>query len=632
MLGILYNKIKLLYNKKVSGYGLAIFRIVYCAILLCEVAYLFYFRHLVFDKIPFVIPGEIEMWPILIFWMISIVFIIFGLFTRVAAIINYILTVSIIGTISSFEYHMFYSYLGMNFLLIFLPINRCISIDRLVLKLKYSNTRFLYNPPTSVSVLSYYIPILIGIAFVYFDSVFFKLTSDIWMNGLGLWLPASMPQAVFIDTTFLLNQKYLVLGLGYLTLFFEAVFLFTFWRKKFRTPLLIVGVGLHLGILVCFPIPFFALGVVALYLLMVPVGFWENIVKKHINSRNKYVTFYYDMECPLCNRTRIILSHLDIRHRIEFKSVQLHAESEPALHGIPMDRLFEDIHSVDKTRKVYIGLDTYLRVFNAIFYLKPIAWLLRIPGIYYLGKKFYRLIARNRITERCTEEACGYTPPRIPTDDDKIKILADFTLAEFKAFVCFNALMIAVLFQLIVTYNSPLITNFRIATGIENTAPARFISSGMNKIQLLTKVFFGVTHHGVFMDSHFDGYNHSISILYKSPNGNKIWLPITSSKGTSGDYLFGFNWVKWTFRVNAPSVDQEKLKIGIRDFTAFWAKKNGISLKNASFEIRVKKIRVPQKWEEDFFRKQIRNPWVVAGEVFWRDEKFEAKLRDIEKM
>src|SRR5690606_40702502 len=113
----------------------------------------------------------------------------------------------------------------------FLPLSNTFSLDRLILKLKYSNTRFRYNPAQTVSVLAYYLPLLMGIGFVYFDSLFFKYTSHLWLNGLGMWLPASMPQAVLFDISFLLNIKFLVIALGYITLIFETIFLFTFWKK-----------------------------------------------------------------------------------------------------------------------------------------------------------------------------------------------------------------------------------------------------------------------------------------------------------------------------------------------------------------------------------------------------------------
>jgi len=630
MFKALYKKFELIANTKVDAKGLAIFRIIFCSILLADVIQLIYFRQLIFDKVPYLVPYEIEVWPILMFWAAALVFIIFGLFTRIATIINYILTVIILGTISSYEYHMIYTYLMVTFMLMFLPLSKSLSLDRLLLKLKYSNTRFRYNPPQTVSLLSYYATIFVGIGFVYFDSVFFKFNSSLWLEGLGLWLPASVPQCVFFDITPILNLKYLVIGLGYLTLVFETVFLFTFWRKKWQIPLLIIGVGLHLGILVCFPIPFFALGFSALYLLMVPPSFWERIFKRNPDSK-KILRFYYDGECPLCNRTRVAINHFDSGNHIEFLTVQGNSENEPALQGYDYEALLDDIHSV-KNGKVYKGLDTYIQVFNVIWYLKPLSFILRIPGIYHIGKRVYKYVAVNRTTERCTEDNCGYELPTLPADDDKLKILTNFTLRDLKTKGAFIGLSVLMLLQLFVIYNSPLINEVKKRTGIADYTIVDITGRIFMNISKTSRVFFGITHHGVFINSHFEGYNHSIAVIYKSPDGKEEWLPITDPSGTPGIYQIGPVWAKWGFRVNRPLLEEERLYNGIRDFTAFWAHKNGVSLDNALFEIRVKKNAAPQGWERDFLRKQLANPWIEAGSVSWKDKKFYPAVKDIEKI
>lgn len=631
MFGRTFFKVKELYNKEIDGTGLAVFRIVYSLVLLGEVLHIFYYRHLIFDKIPYLVPGEIDMWPILLFWVVSIVLLVFGLFTRVAALVNYIVTVALLGTISSFEYHMFYSYLAINFLLIFLPVSRCLSVDRLLTKLKYSNTRFQYNPPKTVSVLGYFVPLLMGIAFVYFDSVFFKFASDFWIHGLGLWLPASMPQAVFIDTSFLLNNRLLVIGLGYLTLVFEAVFLFTFWLKKFRVPLMVIGVGLHIGILVCFPIPFFALGITALYILMIPVSLWHKWFSIRADKK-AYVLFFYDAECPLCNRTRIIINHLDVGRRVEFRPVQSAYEQEESLAAIPYASLLSDVYSVDLGGTLRNGVDTYIRVCSAIWYLKPLSWILRLPGIYHLFKRIYQFVAVNRTAERCTEANCGYTPPVVPVEASKVKILNNLVLSDVKILCVCVGLGLLLLFQVIVTYDSPLVRNAQIALGIENSRVIKFTKGVANRVRLVTKVFFGINHHGLFMDYHFAGYNHSIAVLYKTDNGKQVWLPITDPDGTPGNYQFGHNWAKWTFRANSPLIDHERLSTSIRDFTAFWAYKNNVNLEDAVFEIKVKKNEVPTHWEKDFLTRQLQNPWLDAGKIIWKDKQFRSEIVDIEAL
>ncbi|MGN7756381.1 DCC1-like thiol-disulfide oxidoreductase family protein [Chryseobacterium sp. 22532] len=614
-----------LYNKKISGLGLSIFRIAYTLVLFCEVVQFNYFKHLIFDKIPFIRPAEIDFGIPIKIWMIAIIFVTLGLFTRLATIINYLMTIILLGSINTYEYHMFYAYLGMNFLLMFLPISRNLSLDRLLLKYKYSNTRFQYNPPKKVSVLAYLIPVFVGMGFVYFDSIFYKFTSAYWTVGLGMWYPSSIPFTNYISIPTILDQKYLMLFLGYLTMGFELIFIFTFFRKKWRIPLLLIGLGLHLGILICYPIPWFGLGMCAIYLLMVPVSWWEKLFKS--SEKPAKLIFYYDGDCPLCNRTKITIQHFDVAKRIDFKTVQYYAEQNELLKNIPTATLLDDIHSV-RNGKVYKGLDTYIQVLNAITYLKPLSWTLRIPGIYHTGRAVYQYIAKNRNTERCTEENCGYTPPVTPPDEDQLKILQNYTLKDLKISLIKTGLYIIILLQVIVSYNS-----IQKKGGFENTFLGKEMAKTSDAVEKPSKTYLGITHHAVFMDYHFNAYNHIISVVYVDKTGREVWLPIIDKDGTAGNYLKGPTWIKWCFRTADNNINQENLKRGIRDFTAFWAKMNGVGLKNAKFIIKVKKIdTLPNHWEKGFLKRQMEKPWMDVGIVTWLNKKYSIDIKEIERL
>lgn len=620
-----------LYDKKIPAIGLAIFRIAYCLVLFAEIVQFYYFRHLIFDKVPYLDQAEINFGIPIAIWGISVLFIAFGLFTRTATIVNYLLSLILIGSITTYEYHMFYAYMGINFLLMFLPISRVLSIDRLLLKYKYSNTKFEYNPPAEVSVLAYFIPILVGVAFVYFDSIFFKLSSDFWMKGLGMWLPTSVPPIILNDLQFLLNQEYLMYFLGYLTLVFEAIFLFTFFRKRWRVPLLIIGIGLHVGILICYPIPWFALGMCSLYLLMVPISWWALFFGTN-KKRLPTITFYYDGECPLCNRTKITIKYFDIFKKIEFKTVQYYAEQEPLLKDIPYDTLLDDIHSI-KNGKVYKGLDTYIQVLNSMIYTKPLSWLLRLPGIYHLGKVVYAYIAKNRNTERCTEENCGYTPPVIPPKEEELKILHNFTLKDLKIKLITISVFALCILQLTISYNSDLNVDIRQKIGVEDNKFNKKIERTAKSIESIGQTYMGITHHAVFMDYHFSEYNHIIALTHIDKNTKQeIWLPIVNKNGTPGKYQVGPIWCKWSFRVNGNTIDQNNLEKGIRDFTAFWAYKNGADLNDATFTIKVKKIDTPKSWEKDFLKKQMQKPWKDVGTARWRDKEYFIDIPIIEEL
>jgi hypothetical protein len=165
-----YNWLKRKYHQEIDATGLAFFRMLFALVLFFEVHQLSSYRHLIFDAVPNLAFSDINLNIAFIIWKGSIVFIFIGLFTRFSSAINYILSLILIGSIGNFEYHVFYAYMGINFVLMFMPVSRVWSLDRLILKLRYSNAKFHYDPPKTASVMGYWIPLFIGVGLVYFDS------------------------------------------------------------------------------------------------------------------------------------------------------------------------------------------------------------------------------------------------------------------------------------------------------------------------------------------------------------------------------------------------------------------------------------------------------------------------------
>lgn len=616
------------YNKKVDGSGLAAFRIAYSIVLFCEVFQLRYFRQLVFDPIPFIERSEIDLGIALDLWLVIIFFLGIGLFTRTSAVVNYILSIVFIAAIHTFEYHMFYAYMGVNFLLLFLPVSTVFSVDRVIKRVKYTRARYTHTPSTQVSVIYYYIPIFVGIALVYMDSVFFKIDSKTWMGGIGMWAPAVLPHFNRFGESFLLNTKFLALSLGYITLVFEAVFIFLFWFKPFRIPFLIIGLGLHIGILIFFPIPWFALGVSAIYLLLVPICFWKKL-NSFFKSKRQNITFIYDGDCPLCNRTKVLLSCLDIFNKLNFITAQSAKSQYKELEQISDEELITDIHSIDSKNKIRKGVDTYAAVFIRMLYLAPIGVLIKTPGIYHIAKKLYGSIANNRERTPCTDESCVVFSPEV-TDENK-KIIGKITLANIRVGLLTLLFGGIVFLQLCVSYNSGIVGRKISASKFAQTSVGNFMSFFTDKVATRSQTFLGITKHAVFMDYHFKNYNHIIAIVYIN-NKKEIWLPIIDHNGQPDYYIYGSNWVKWTFRVNGATIGPKRLYGGIKRFTAFWAAKNNISLEDATFKLMVKKTETPKKWEENFLTKQMKNPWIEADTVRWIKGEFIFNEKNIEAL
>jgi predicted DCC family thiol-disulfide oxidoreductase YuxK len=615
-----------LLSKQINGSGLALFRIAYSIVLLCEISQIIYFRHLIYDKIPFVVPSEINMLPGLLVWMISVIFLLFGFYTRKAALINYILSLVFIGTIKSYEYHVFYTYMGVNFIFLFLDISQNHSIDRLRKKIKYSTSRFMYNPQKTIGAWHYFLPIAVGVGFVYFDSIFFKFTSYNWMNGLGMWLPASLPMTTHADMSFFLNIKWLAIGLGYLTVVFETVFLFTFFLKRWRIPLLIIGTGLHIGIIVIFPIPWFGLSVLAIYLLMVPVSFWDSISNKL--KRKDSLTIFYDEDCPLCARTKVIITHFDCLKKIKWEGIE--STGNVLINAIAKEKLLSSMHAIDNKGKIVSGLDSYRQIFKRIPFLFLLFIVLSVPVIRHVSRQLYNKIASIRLRTHCTDTTCGYVSPEPPKLDSEIKIFRNLNLHELKSILWGTLFLFFTFLQLNVTSNSKLFAVVKNRMGVDDIGLVKSVSSISKKIWGVSKIMFGVTRHGVFMDEHFDGYNHIVGIEATIHDGSKIWLPIINKNGTAGWYDYSFNWVKWTFRVVDNHIQSRKLDLGIRDFATFWAVNNGHDLQVVKFNIFVRSLEIPTEWEEDFLKKQKAKKWKMIGQAYWQGDQFITDFPDIE--
>ena len=104
---------------------------------------MFYFRRLIFDRIPFIDAYEINFTIPIIIWIISIFSLILGFKTKISSIINFIFSVIFFGSFTSYEYHMDHIYLTVNFFMMFISVSKSFSIDRLFIMLKYSDTKYI---------------------------------------------------------------------------------------------------------------------------------------------------------------------------------------------------------------------------------------------------------------------------------------------------------------------------------------------------------------------------------------------------------------------------------------------------------------------------------------------------------
>lgn len=233
-----------------------------------EVIEIFRFRHLIFDPIPYLQMSEFSFGWMLLLWMGTIFMLLVGWQYKMMAWANYVFSVTILGSFGLFEYHLDNILLVVNLLLPFFPMASVLSID---------HWQKQEASVDAVPVIYYHLIVWLALGIVYFDSAIWKMNSEIWLQGLGMWLPATIPHMGAHSLQFLLDQSWLVKLMGYLALAFELCFMFLFIFPRLRLALCIIGIGLHLGILLFFPIPWFALSMISIYMLVLPYHYYEKI-------------------------------------------------------------------------------------------------------------------------------------------------------------------------------------------------------------------------------------------------------------------------------------------------------------------------------------------------------------------
>ena len=499
----------------------------------------------------------------------------------------------------------------MNFLLMFMPVSRVLSLDNLFKKLKYSSINSFYVVDRKILQINYLFPVFACIGLVYFDSTFQKLNSRLWLDGLGMWLPSSLPMITWNDASWILNNEWLIKFLGYFVIVFEGLFIFLFWYKPFRIPLLIIGILFHIGILYIYPIPLFAITAMAIYLLLLPEAFWIRLSNLFITN-NKTYKFYYDAECPLCIKTVTLIRHFDIFKKINCITVQSNANSEPALKQYSENELLINIHGVTKKGKVLIGYDAYIELLKKMMYTYPIALLMILPGVSLIGKKIYKYIAGNRLNQRCTEETCiipVYINPPLETDDylvsgwNQLRISKSFWKFMFLVFIVGQALAI---------WSSPLVQR---RVNIIKPVNKVLLTSYYNT-KFIFKRYLGITKHTVFLNDHFDKNDHIFKITCLI-NNKEVTVPIIRNNGMAAAFNIGPLWCYYTFVIaydmTRRQTDLNTFQKGIVPFLQFYVQEYKFKNEGLVFKIYTKKIDVPKNWQKNFLRNQMIKPWQEAG-------------------
>lgn len=635
MYKFLSSRINALYLKQVPATGVGLFRILFGLVTLQEVFFLIYFNHLIFDPIPFM---DVEF-PMIPFFLWLWVLIAFSLtvgyrcqFVTIANYLFWLIFVNFTPMQRDFDGGFDLFMIGGNFFLIFMPTDRAFSIDQLRKKLASPFTQYSQYKPETVSALVYYLPVLICLGFLYFDSVIHKMFAQHWRNGLGAWLPSSIPYYISaLDLSWLLNQEWLQKLIGYTIIVFQFGFMFLFQQRKLRPLFFLVGISLHLGITLSFNIYPFGMGMLTFYALVMPFA-WYSKLGGWMKKRQPTLTVFFDRQCPLCNRTVLLLNHFDVLGGVDFKSAQDHAKACPALKRFDEQTLLTDLYAVDRDNRVYAGVDSYASILIAMGYSAPIGWMMRLPMIHSLLEKRYRAIADNRARLTCDVSCLSEQVQTFaPTLYQRIFEPEHSLIGKRHMQQISKIFVVILLFQLNCSLHYGLL--YRLKVDTRQTPITSMLTDMSNALLMLSHTFVGITPHALYLHDHFEGYDRLLAITYNDGSGEERWLPFVDQQGR----LLAPNWGRvhsmWANIAVTPNIDELRLKKFIMKVTAFWGSKLGLDLESSQFIIKMKQIRAPFEWEKDLRINNLSGNWQAIGTAQWSGKEIRINLpEDIDQL
>ncbi len=623
----LYSTIHSLYRQQAPATGIGLFRLLFGLVTFQETLFLLYFNHLIFDPIPYLDVEFPMIYLFLCFWAATAFCVAVGYRCQQAVIANYIFWLVFVNFTpmqrdfdGGFDLFM----TGTNFFLIFMPTDKAFAIDALRKKLSRPFVHYSAYPQQQVSRLAYYLPVAICLGFLYFDSAIHKLFAEHWRNGLGAWLPSSMPYYVSaLNMSWLLNNEMLQKTIGYTIIVFQFTFIFLFHVRLLRPLYFAIGVGLHLGITLSFNIYPFGMGMLIFYTLVAPFS-WYRAIGSRLIAKSPALTVFYDERCPLCNRTVLIFNHFDVFRRIDFKGAQSYSAQYPALQSVSEVELMKDLYALDNKGSVYSGVDTYAQILRKMRYPALLGWMLQWPGIYRLACLYYRKVADSRMRLAC-DESCRYDTGQVERSlYDRWFDVDDATVAKRVCHRVSKFLVLLLLLQLNSSIHYGIV--YRLDIDTKRNALTHALADASNSLIMLSQTFLGITPHALYLHDHFEDYNHLLALSYLDPSGKERWLPFVNEQGR----LLAPNWGRvhsmWANIAVTPNIDDWRLRKLIKKVTAFWGIKSGLQLDRTVFLIKLKKIDAPFTWRKNLLNDNLSGAWETIGTARWQGKNVEITL------
>jgi predicted DCC family thiol-disulfide oxidoreductase YuxK len=197
---------------------------------------------------------------------------------------------------------------------------------------------------------------------------------------------------------FLLEHPWILALMGAGTLLLELCFLMVVLCSGPITPFILGLAGMHFGILLTMHVNYLTdmMFVYAAFLA------WDSLAGRL--QRGRSLTIIYDDNCSLCLRVLLLLKQCDVAGGLKFVG----PSSQEAL---PWHDYASAMYVFDPSGRGYAGYDGFVAVFSYLGLTRPLAWIMVIPPVAFVGRRLYRCVARTR---SCVSGIC-----RTPNHQDR---------------------------------------------------------------------------------------------------------------------------------------------------------------------------------------------------------------------
>lgn len=123
-----------------------------------------------------------------------------------------------------------------------------------------------------------------------------------------------------------------------------------------------------------------------------------------MSERDDTITVYYDGACPRCVRDRARYERLAGKEGVEATNwVDITGrDAELCELGIDPQAALRELHVSDAAGRLHRELDAYILLMSRVPLLRPLAWLIGLPGVRALLSRWYRegVLRRLRASNR----------------------------------------------------------------------------------------------------------------------------------------------------------------------------------------------------------------------------------------